>query len=393
MVNPKDGLWRVGVDETKFAARAIKKGLRGELTKEFEEKFAKKFKNKYAIACNSGTSALHASMYALGIRKGDEVIVPSLTFVATSFAPLYVGAKTVFVDVDPDTWLICPDDIEKKITKRTKAIITVSLYGASPDYDKLNKIKRKYKLKILEDNAQSVLGTYKNKLIGTIGDMSIFSLQRSKHLTTGDGGVIVTNNKELAEKARKFADLGYARLGADSKATQVSKEDIQDPSYLRHELIGLNLRMPEVIAAMGIAQINKVDSLVKKRVFIANLYHEKVKDCEWLIPQKIQKNTTSSYWTYVMSINNCNKNVNWHKFKQKFIEMGGHSFYGAWAVNYKEPAFIKYYKKKKLKLPSTPNAERLQPTLIQLKTNFQTKKEALIQASALEKTIKFFDEL
>jgi perosamine synthetase len=151
--------------------------------------------------------------------------------------------------------------------------------------------------------------------------------------------------------------------------------------------------MPEVIAAMGIAQINKVDSLVKKRVFIANLYHEKVKDCEWLIPQKIQKNTTSSYWTYVMSINNCNKNVNWHKFKQKFIEMGGHSFYGAWAVNYKEPAFIKYYKKKKLKLPSTPNAERLQPTLIQLKTNFQTKKEALIQASALEKTIKFFDEL
>jgi perosamine synthetase len=393
VVEKKNGLWRVGNDEAKYANRAIKSGLRGEFTKEFEEKFAKKFKNKYAIACNSGTSALHAAMYALGIRSGDEVIVPSLTFIATSFAPLYVGARPIFVDVDPETWLICPEDIERKITKNTKAIITVSLFGASPDYDKLNEIKKKYNLKILEDNAQSVMGTYKNKLIGTIGDMSIFSLQRSKHLTAGDGGVIVTNDENLAEKARKFADLGYARLKADSKATQVSKEDIQDPSYLRHELIGCNLRMPEVIAAMAIAQIDKVDMLVEKRIYIANLFHEKVKDCKWLVGQKIQKNTTTSYWTYVVSINNKNSNVDWHKFKKKFIELGGHSFYGSWAVNYKEPAFINYYKKKKLKLPHTPNAEKLQPTLIQFKTNFKTKKEALQQASALEKTIIFFDNL
>ena len=172
----------------------------------------------------------------------------------------------MFADINSETFNIDPGLIEEKITHRTKAIVTVSLYGLPPEMNSIMDIAKRYKLRVLEDNAQCVLGKYENKIAGTIGDISIFSLQRSKHLTTGDGGVIITSDESLAEKCRKFADLGYRTLTAKSITNEDIKEKIQQPDFKRHDLIGYNFRMPEVCAAMGLAQLDKIDDLIQKRI-------------------------------------------------------------------------------------------------------------------------------
>ena len=190
----KKNLWRVGKLEKKYVNLAIDGGLTGKYTKEFEKLVCEKFGCRYAIAVNSGTSALHVSMLALGIGIGDEVIVPPLTFIATAYAPIYVGATPIFVDIDPDTFNIDTNKIVSKITKKTKAIIPVSLYGLPSDLISIKHIAKKYNLKIIEDNAECVFGKINDKTVGNFGDISIYSLQRSKHLTSGDGGIITTND-------------------------------------------------------------------------------------------------------------------------------------------------------------------------------------------------------
>ena len=224
-------LWRVDELELEYVKEAIDTGLTGVMTKRFEARFAEKFDSKYAVAVNSGTSALHAALLALGVGPGDEVIVPPLTFIATTYAVLYVGAIPVFSDINSETFNIDPGLVEEKITSRTKAIVTVSLYGLPPEMNSIMDIAKRYKLKVLEDNAQCVLGKYENKIAGTIGDISIFSLQRSKHLTTGDGGVVITSDESLAEKCRKFADLGYRTLTAKSITNEDIKEKIQTARF------------------------------------------------------------------------------------------------------------------------------------------------------------------
>jgi len=383
-------LWRVGELELSYIKEAIENGLTGDFTKKFETRFAEKLESKYAISVNSGTSALHTAMLALGIGPGDEVIVPPLTFIATSYAVLYVGATPIFSDINPGTFNIEPDFIEAKITPRTKAIITVSLYGLVPEMDKIMDIAKRNNLKVLEDNAQCVLGKYNDQLVGTFGDISIFSLQRSKHLTTGDGGVIITNDDHLAEKCRKFADLGYRTLTANSITNEDIKDKIQQPDYKRHELIGFNFRLPEVCAAMGLAQLEKIDSLVQKRIDIAKLYLDVVEGCEWLKPQVAPSKALHSYWAFTLKLESEICGISWTKFRECFIKNGGKSFYGSWSVSYLEPSLLG------LKFPSSnleykkglcPVAESIQPSLIQLKTNFETMDIAKKQASILSETI------
>ena len=386
-------LWRVGELELSYIKEAIENGLTGDFTKKFETRFAEKLESKYAISVNSGTSALHTAMLALGIGPGDEVIVPPLTFIATSYAVLYVGATPIFSDIDPDTFNIEPDFIEAKITPRTKAIITVSLYGLAPEMDKIMNIAKRNNLKVLEDNAQCVLGKYNDQLAGTFGDISIFSLQRSKHLTTGDGGVIITNDDHLAEKCRKFADLGYRTLTAKSITNEDIKDKIQQPNYKRHELIGFNFRLPEVCAAMGLAQLDKIDSLVQKRIDIAKLYLDVVEGCEWLKPQVASSKVLHSYWAFTLKLESEICDISWTKFRECFIKNGGKTFYGAWSISYLEPSLLG------LQFPSNnliykkglcPIAETIQPNLIQLKTNFESMEIAKKQALILSQTI---DEL
>ena len=389
-------LWRVGTEELKYVQQALEGGLTGEFTKTFEARFTEKFGVEYAIAVNSGTSALHAAMAALDIGPGDEVIVPPLTFIATAFAPLFVGAVPVFADVDPLTFNIDPQAIRKKITTKTKAIITVSLYGLPPEMDQIMEIAVQHGLKVVEDNAQCVLGRYKGQIVGTLGDISIFSLQRSKHLTSGDGGIAITNNEKVAKKFRQFADLGYINLTAKPISNENFKETIQRPDFKRHEFVGYNFRMPEVCAAMGLAQLDKMEVLLEKRIAIAELYDKAIKGCDWLVPQKTPEELVHSYWTYAMKLDVKQKSITWLDFRESFRYSGGFRFYGAWSLSYLEPALdgmtfpdhdIHYSK------GLCPIAEALQPYLIQLKTNFESLDDAKKQAIALKKTIEHVDKL
>lgn len=383
----KNKLWRIGVEEKAEISKCLSSGLNGSTTKKFEVAFAKKFKSKYAISLNSGTSALHVALLAFGVKRKDEVIVPPLSFIATAYAPLYCGATPVFADIDKETFNIDPKDIINKITSRTKAIIAVSLYGLPANLDKIKKIANKHNIKLLEDNAECIYGKCNNKSIGTFGDISIFSFQRSKHLTTGDGGMLITNNKDLAQKSRKYADLGYRRLTAESISNEDIKSSIQHFSYKRHELVGYNYRMPDICAAIGIAQLAKLNMLVKKRIQIAKILINILKKYNWIKVQKIPKNYESSFWTVSFLIIKNEINI-WDKFRNKFIEFGGDPFYGAWALSYNEPSFLNINKNIK---KNCKNANQIQNKIIQLKTNYKTLQEAKKQSKILKKTLDYFE--
>ena len=343
--------WRVAESEINFIKKAIKNKLTGKYVLNFENDLAKKFKTNYSIAVNSGTSALHCALYALGIKPGDEVIVPPLTFSATAFVVILLGAKPVFADIDLETFNICPKSIRKKINKKTKAIITVSIFGLVPDFKEILKLKKKFKLKLLEDNAETIFSKYKDRISGTFGDISIMSFQRSKHLTMGDGGAILTNSK-LFLKAKQFYVLGYRGLGK-SKINENIKDKFQNPNYFRHQIIAPNYRMPEIIAAAGIAQIKKVNFLLKKRIHIGSGYEKIAKKYNWIRFQKTPKYYSHSYWTFAFYFKT-NK-IKWHEFRRKFIEFGGEKFYAAWKLSYQEPALRDKYSKSSCK-----NAEFLQ---------------------------------
>ena len=198
-----------------------------------------------------------------------------MTFSATAFVVILLGAKPVFADIDLETFNICPKSIRKKINKKTKAIITVSIFGLVPDFKEILKLKKKFKLKLLEDNAETIFSKYKDRISGTFGDISIMSFQRSKHLTMGDGGAILTNSKKLFLKAKQFSVLGYRGLGK-SKINENIKDKFQNPNYFRHQIIAPNYRMPEIIAAGSIAQIKKVNFLLKKKEFILEVVMKKL---------------------------------------------------------------------------------------------------------------------
>jgi perosamine synthetase len=387
----QEGLWRVGQEEIGYLTDVINDGFKGKYTRIFEENFSSTFGIDYSIAVNSGTSALHTALLGLGVEPGDEIIVPPLTFIATAFAALYIGAVPVFADIDPDTFNISPESIEKNITAKTKGIIVVSLYGLPAEMDEIIAIAKKYNLSVLEDNAECILGRYKEKIAGTIGHASIFSFQRSKHLTTGDGGMIITNNSDVAERCRKYSDLGYKALTAKPVTNEDIKDQIQHFNYKRHELIGYNYRMPELCAAVGIAQLNKINYLLDRRLKSAAAYDEILQDCNFLIPQKTNVYIKHSFWTYAVKLDT--DKVSWDNFRKVFLSFGGEKFYGAWSLSYLEPAlFERKFSIDRLPYRKglCPIAEAVQPKIIQFKTNFETEDQILLQKRALQKTLDEF---
>lgn len=377
-------LWRVGDKEVYYIKEAIEEGLSGKFNQKLEEEFAKKFGLEYAIAVNSGTSALHATVAALGIKEGDEIIVPALTFAATGFSPLYVGATPVFADADPNTFNISVEDIKRKITSKTKAIIPVALYGLPSNLEEIVNIAHERNIKVIEDNAQCYLGKINGKLAGTFGDIAIFSFQRSKHITTGDGGIAITNDEKLAERFRKFSDLGYTTLTAKVSTNENFKDILRTPEFERHELVGYNFRMPEVCAAMALAQLEKLEWLVERRQKIGEKYREVLEGINWIIPQKTPEGYVNSYFTFAMLLDT--SKVPWKIFQKEFVERGGDPFYAAWKLTYQEPAI-----RERFSHSYCPTAERLQPRLIQLKTNFGTEEKIKEQTNALRKTIEYFE--
>ena len=357
-----------------------------------ERQFAEKFQSKYAISFINGTATMHAALVAAGVGPGDEVIVPPLTMASTSFAVLHAGAVPVFADIDPQTWLLDPKAVEQQVTTRTKAIIPVSLYGLAPDMDALMDIAERHKLFVLEDDAECFLGYYKGRIVGSIGHASSFSFQSSKHMTSGEGGMITTNDEQLANEIRRFSSLGYAAVGA--KAGKITKDTIQDPTYERHASLGFNYRIPELCAAVALGQLEHLEELVAIRTQAAHYFAQAVAGCRWLVPQASPDGYVHSYWTYVLKLDNENA-FTWTEFRNKYLENGGDRFYGAWQLTYLEPAFrgrsFGPEQPQQLGRGLCPVAEAVQPHLMQLKTNYFDSAVAEQKAEALRRTIQFFD--
>ena len=379
-------------NEQKYAIQALDSTLSHEksFNLKFEESFAKKFGCKYAIAVNSGTSGLHAAVYAAGMNPGDEVIGPGLTVVMDAWAMIHLGATPVFADVKKDTMTIDPEDIERKISNKTKAIIVVSLQGLSVDMDPIMEIAKKHNLIVIEDSAQTVLGTYKGRLAGTIGDINVFSFENKKHMTCGsEGGMIVTNNEELAVRARKFAGLGYKHMTATAGRTSLAMSTVQDPNYERFDTVGLNYRLNEISAAVGLAQLERIDEIVRKRVMCANYFDNALKDCSFMTPQRVPNCCDHSHYTYTVKYHGEEvTGLTWKDFYNHYIKMGGDGFYGACKVPYLEPAFhglevngVRY------ESGLCPIAEEIQPQIMQFKTNYRDLEIAKEKASILNKLI------
>ena len=360
-----------------------------------ERSFAEKFHSRYAIGHCNGTATLHVALLACGVGPGDEVIVPALTMSSTSIPVVLIGAIPVFADSDIDTFEISAESIEKCITKKTKAIITVSLYGLAPDYDKIVEICRKNNLALIEDNAECFLGKYKGKYVGEFGDFASFSFQASKHLTTGEGGMLITNNEDLANKARRLNCLGYA--GVSASKGKITRNDIQDPNYSRHISFGYNYRMSELQAACALGQLERADELVKRRLDVAALFDDAIKDQNLVVKQYEPDGYKNSYWTYCLVLKTDNPDVDWYKFRDLFQKNGGDGYYAAWKLSYNEPAYQNILQKQpgvwqKFDKNCCPNAEYLQKRMIQLKTNYWDIEEAKKQATILKKTIEEFEQ-
>lgn len=358
-----------------------------------EKLFAKKINSKFAIALSNGTVTMHCALASLGVVAGDEVIVPPLTMSSTSIAVLNNGSIPVFADVDPDTFNIDAKAIEKVITKKTKAIITVALYGLSPDYDEILKICRKYGLFLIEDNAECFYGRYKNKLVGQFGDFSSFSFQASKHLTCGEGGMLLCNSEHLADNARRFGCLGYA--GVSAKQGKITRNDIQNPNYNRHVSLGFNYRMSELQAAVALGQLERAEELVNHRIKVSQIFDEVVLNSQLLKRQKEPNGYLHSYWSYSMVLNTNSPEKDWFKFRDLFQKNGGDGFYAAWKLTYFEPLFLNIIQNwqgvwQTYEKNLCPISEYLQPRMIQLKTNYWDLNEAEEQANILLKTINQF---
>lgn len=234
---------------------------KGKFITQFEDSFSKYIGVKHSAAVCNGTVALHLALLALGISEGDEVIVPSFTYIASVNAIKYTGAKPVFVDSDLITWQIDPEKIEEKITPGTKAIMAVHLYGQPCEMDAIKKIAVKHKLYIIEDCAEAFGSLYKGKHVGTIGDISTFSFFGNKTITTGEGGMVVTNDPSLNEKVIHLKGQGLAK----------------NREYY-HDIIGYNYRMTNICAAIGSAQLERADELIEKKIQIAKWYEEKLRN-------------------------------------------------------------------------------------------------------------------
>lgn len=393
---------RIGTNELTYVQEVLRTEFRSSSGSTFmrrlEEVFAKRFNSTYAISFVNGTATMHAALEAMGIGPGDEVIVPPLTMSATTFAVLQANATPVFADVDAETFQIDPASIAARITPRTKAIITVALYGLSPDMDPIMALAEQHGLKVIEDNAECFLGEYKGKLVGTLGHCSSFSFQSSKHLTSGEGGIVLTEDRELAENIRKVQSLGYAGVGA-TKA-RITKKDIQDPDYSRHVTMGWNYRMPELCCAVALAQTENIDALVQRRIDVANIFSEATREFhDWFVPQKTGPEYVNSYWTWVCR--NEHPSVDWRTLRDAFLENGGHGVYAAWKLTYLEPMFEKLTLLGRERFISAENiaqykpglcpvAERLQKRLMQFKTNYWDISQAHVQAEILRKTLKQF---
>lgn len=278
----------IGDLEKEYVVSAIDSGYVSSIGKyvdQFETSFSKYLGAKKSVSTQSGTAALHASLYSLGIQENDEVIVPAMTFIATVNPIIYLKAKPIFVDIDKNTWNIDAKKIEEKITKKTKAIIPVHLYGNPCDMDEIKKVSGKFNIKVIEDATESLGASYKRKYTGTIGDLGCFSFNGNKIITTGGGGMVSGNNKRLLTKIKSLVN---------------QSKSLRDNLY--HTDVGFNYRMTNIESALGLAQMEKLDYfLLKKREF-NKIYQNELVGIKSIKFQESYFNSISSYWLNAITI-------------------------------------------------------------------------------------------
>jgi len=270
---------------------------------EFEERMADYIGVKYAVAVSSGTAALHILVRALGLGPQDEVLVPSFTFASSVNAILYERATPVFVDIESETYNLDPEDLERKITKKTKAIMAVDVFGHPCEWDEITRIADEYNLKIIDDSCESLGAEYKGKKVGQFGDAACFAFYPNKQITTGEGATIVTNNKEIAMLARSMRNQGRGEMSP----------------WLHHERLGYNYRMDEMSAALGASQLKRIETFLEKREKVAGLYTERLKRLSFVRPPIVKPYARMSWFVYVITLED---GLNRDKVIEKMEEQG-----------------------------------------------------------------------
>lgn len=333
----------LGEEEIALVTDTIKSGWissQGGNIKEFENSFAKFCGVKYGVSTSNGTTAIHLALAASGIAEGDEVIIPAMTFIATANPVSYTGAQPIFVDSELETWNIDPEKIKEAITRRTKAIIPVHLYGHPANMKDILRIAKKYDLLVIEDAAEAHGATVNNRKVGSLGHAGCFSFFANKVITTGEGGMLVTSNRELAERARTLRDHGASKR-----------------RKYHHPWLGFNYRLTNLQAALGVAQFRKIEEILSRKKAIAKLYEKYLKKLvpEITLPPK-EKWATNIYWMYSILIHGKGKrsrNALVAELKKKGVES--------------RPFFYPIHKLKRYEMKeSLPVAEQLGKTGINL---------------------------
>lgn len=325
----------------------------GPKIKEFEEKFAKYIGCKYAVAISNGTAALHAACYAANIKAGDEVITTPITFAASANCVRYLGGTPVFTDIDPKTYNIDPNEIRKKITPKTKAIIPVHFTGQVCNMEEIKKIAKEHNLIVIEDGAHVLGGEYKNELVGHLSDMTTFSFHPVKHITTGEGGMITTDNKELYDRLILFRTHGITR----NMDLLENKEN--EPWYYEQLELGYNYRITDIQCALGISQLNRLDNFVKRRRKIVEIYNREFNQLDGVIIPYQDKNQNSSYHLYVLQLELEKLDVD---RKEIFNELRSENI--GVNVHYIPVYYFPYYKNLGYKKGICPKAEALYERII-----------------------------
>ena len=284
----------------------------GKKYKEFEKIMAEYASVKYAVAVDSGTSGLHLIIRALGIKKGDEVITTPFSFIASSNCILYEDAKPVFCDIDEKTFNIDVSKIEEKITNKTKAILAVDIFSQPADWKELKQIAKKYKLILIEDSAEALGSEQNGKKCGSFGDAAIFAFYPNKQITTGEGGMILTNNKKIYELCKSMANQG---------------RKIKHGEWLEHERLGYNYRLDEMSCALGISQMKRLKEILKKRARAAESYNEKFKEIKELETYYVKTGNKLSWFVYVVKLADNlteKRNIIIKKMGEKGIQCGNY---------------------------------------------------------------------
>lgn len=280
----------IGKLEESSVIRSLRSGMIssfGPAVEEFEKKWAKFCNRKYGVSVANGTVALQLALKILNLKKDDEIIMPSNTIISCAMAAVYNDLKIIPIDCRIDNWCIDEDLIEDKITKKTKAILIVNIFGHPCNMDKIIKISKKYKLYIIEDAAESHGSKYKNKMCGSFGDISTFSFYANKLITTGEGGMLLMNNKKLYEAARYYRNLCF-----------------NEKDRFNHKHLGFNFRFTNIQAEIGLAQIKRIKKFIRKKILIAKFYNKSFKDNINIQIVKNEKWAFNTYWMYGIVIKN-----------------------------------------------------------------------------------------